>query len=263
MKLALLALVLAAVAAPELDHGTTWYMRGAGTPIAELSQTAPVARSPSDPDGDGLVGRTLGPGEYQEFLTRHEGDTIVGSPRVTIWTASAGFAQGVSGELQVDLLECLAGGCRHLAGTSMSAAHWALADTWVERTFVLAELDVTLDPGSQICVRVDAGDGVVMIAYDSKQTPSSLWLPIDMPPRTQPDGVEGLLPDPGDQGDSGDPDNPGLLENRSDLVAGTPPMVRTDFRNAPSLVGPFLVGLAMVGAVCASAAVALAMRRRR
>lgn len=260
MKLALLALVLAAVAAPELDHGTTWYMRGAGTPIAELSQTPPVAETPSDPDGDGLAGRTLRPGEYQEFLTRHDGDTIAGSPRVTIWTASSGFAQGVSGELQVDLLECGAGGCRHLAGTSMSAAHWALADTWVERTFVLAELNVTLDPGSQICVRVDAGDGVVMIAYDSKQTPSSLWLPNDRPSPAQPDDVEGLLPDPGEPGDQG---NPGPLENRSDLVAGTPPMVRTDFRNAPSLAGPFLVGLSMVGALCASAAVALAMRRRR
>ncbi len=261
MKLALLALVLAAIAAPEVDQGTTWYMRGAGTPIAELSQTPPVAETPSDPDADGLAGRTLKPGEYQEFLTRHGGDTIVGSPRVTIWTSSSGFARGVYGELRVDLLECTNSGCRHLAGTSMSAAQWALADTWVERTFVLAELDIVLEPGSQICVRVDAGEDVVMIAYDSEQTPSALWLPIGTTPPQPPDVVDGS--DPGDPGAPGVPVNPGPLENRSDLVAGTPPMVTTDFRNAPSLAGPLLVGLSTVGALSACAGVALAMRRRR
>lgn len=255
MKLALLALVLAAVAVPGVEDGVRWYMRGTGTPIAGLSREAPADTTLGDPDTDGWPGRTLRPGEYQEFLTTHEGVMISGSPIVTLWTAGSGFAGATSGELRVDLLECRGADCRHLAGTSMRAARWAPADTWVERTFVLPELDVMLDPGGQICLRVDAGDGSVMIAYDSEETPSSLWLPNGPPQPEEPDDVEGSLPRPID------PRNPGPPDSRSDLVAGMPPMVGDESRNERSLAVPFLAGLASVGALCACAGVAFGLRR--
>ncbi|MGH8873681.1 MAG: hypothetical protein ACRDVM_00270, partial [Acidimicrobiia bacterium] len=172
-----------------------YYLKGAGTPEATLSQSAPTASSLPDYDSDGQPGRTLeqsllGLGEtdplfYQRWITPSlsSGLTINGKVNLRFWSAMSGFDDDDRGVVDAYLLDCDSSGsvCTKIAEGRRDADPWSGgSSTWVESDISLGHLTTyTVPAGRRLAVKlvvaVESEDSM-LFAYDTTDHPSRLGL---------------------------------------------------------------------------------------
>ena len=247
------ALLLAAVSDPTGQNVEIWYFGASGAPVASMGLDPPTSASVPDVDGDGHGGRTLRPGERQEFLAASGGLHIVGSPQVDIWLGVPASDEG--GSIEIGLLECVGAQCDLLGAVSIDPGR--SSDVWAAHSVRLPELDVRLAPGSQLCLRFDAAPGTtVTLAYASTLTPGALLLPL---------AVEG-----GEGGPTGASTSTTSVsttvrgsDDRSDLVRPSVGPLRSDDGSRVSFWQAPLVGGTLAAVVLAITALGLGLGRRR
>lgn len=181
-------------AAPAL---TTYYLRGtaAGQPPspAELRRDRPAGSGAPDYDGDGSPGRTLAPtarpaattdpAEHQLWLRRYPSAVrIVGSPKLTIASAVAGFEAG-KGSLRGYLFDCGAGGqsCikQPIASASLIEEMWSDGSGgFTDKTLTFTALDHVIAADRTLVLRlgVQNGSNPLLIAYGTSSHEAFLAL---------------------------------------------------------------------------------------
>jgi hypothetical protein len=192
------AVLVAMLTTTESDRVAIWYFAPSGVPVAAMGAEPPTFAGIPDPDGDGEVGRTLRPGDHQEFLASAHQLHVQGSPWVDIWLRSPDpTGLDVGGRLSIRLLECRAEGCSPLSGTMLDVERWSTDRVWGSYSITLPEIDVELAAGSQLCVRFDPdAETSVALAYGSTTTPAALLLPLASAGDEQtPEDTEGSTPE--------------------------------------------------------------------
>ncbi|MDH4115956.1 MAG: hypothetical protein OEX04_14160 [Acidimicrobiia bacterium] len=247
--------VWAAVAlATAVPTAPTWHFSGEDVPVAVLSPDAPPDRDLGDVDADGSPGRTLLPGDRQEFVLEHDGLDLRGIPVVEVWTASEGFGHAEPGSMRVGLYRCEAAICQELSSRVVARDPWSRDGGWVSRSVSLPAIEVELPAGELLCVRIEAiGARPIQLAYGTAAFPAGISVIGRVPPL--PDAPVPDVPD--------DVTPEEIVESRNDLTV-RPGVL--GFRPAVSgfgaLVGPLLTAV-IGGSLLAALAVAASMASRR
>ncbi len=179
---------------------TTFYLKGAGVPVAPLAQTVPSSGilpnyDAGRDDAPGLLIQKGG-GEQETDPTKHqtwlaaEGELILDGPAtLTLWSAMKDFDTDKKGQIKGYLLDCNPSGsdCSVITSAARGANPWNTETGWVARTIdfgtVLHTVAVDRSLAVKLVVTNQAHDDM-WFAYDTVSYASALSVRVMSPPPT-------------------------------------------------------------------------------
>ncbi|MDX2345091.1 MAG: hypothetical protein QNL12_15880, partial [Acidimicrobiia bacterium] len=150
---------------------TTFYLKGAGVPVAPLGETTPSAGTlPNyDPGRDDAPGLLLSKGgeeqetdptKYQMWLAAEGELTLEGPATLTFWSAMKDFNTDKKGQVKAYLLDCSPSGidCSTISDAARTGNPWSRDTGWVTKTLDFGTVSHTIAADRSLAVKMVVTD---------------------------------------------------------------------------------------------------------